>query len=448
MKKRNSMYRLSALLIAIAVFVSATYIPSMATNLYDQYMEQKKWKEILQTDMKKFHPQESPTLKSDEQSIEKEEESKTDTVQAESEASQSISNFAIGDDKATRFIVAYNPTSSALSLIHGGEDAQNLQMQAAAIGEQKATAKVGNTIKSAEQVSDIVVVETTAEMTSSQVLNVLDDNTIRYVQPDYTMTASEADPLLCDQWGHAQPQENQAGADVVEAWSESIGENVIIAVIDTGINASHEDLQENILDDWDFVNNTSNVQDNSAAQGHGTQIAGIIAAQKDNGAGIAGVAPGAKILPLKVFQNGVAYTSDIIAAIAYAEEHHATIANCSWGSRFENPALQEAMENSSMLFVCAAGNGLYNVDEYPVYPAAFDLDNIISVTSIDANGHLSRFANYGIQSVDIAAPGNNILTTWIDGGYQPPAEPLCPRLMCPAQRHCCSHKIRISVRCK
>ena len=134
MKKRNSMYRLSALLIAIAVFVSATYIPSMATNLYDQYMEQKKWKEILQTDMKKFHPQESPTLKSDEQSIEKEEESKTDTVQAESEASQSISNFAIGDDKATRFIVAYNPTSSALSLIHGGEDAQNLQMQAAAIG--------------------------------------------------------------------------------------------------------------------------------------------------------------------------------------------------------------------------------------------------------------------------------------------------------------------------
>ena len=106
-------------------------------------------------------------------------------------------------------------------------------------------------------------------------------------------------------------------------------------------------------------------------------------------------------MPLKVFENGTAYTSDIIEAINYAEENGASIVNCSWGCTEENLALKETMENSDMTFVCAVGNNRLNLIETPIYPACYDLDNIISVTSVNNDGGLSYFSNYG--DVDISA---------------------------------------------
>ncbi|MDR1136356.1 MAG: S8 family serine peptidase [Clostridiales Family XIII bacterium] len=147
--------------------------------------------------------------------------------------------------------------------------------------------------------------------------------------------------------------------------------------------------------------------------GNGTAGAG----NDDDGGGMVGAAPEAQVMPLKVFEGGKAYTSDIIAAIEYAEANGADIANCSFTSRFENPALKEAIENSKMLFVCAAGNGGINIDDYPHYPASFDLPNIIAVSSIGKDGRMSRSSNYGELSVDIAAPGVDIYSTWIDGEY-------------------------------
>ncbi|GHU37816.1 hypothetical protein FACS1894105_10610 [Clostridia bacterium] len=221
--------------------------------------------------------------------------------------------------------------------------------------------------------------------------------------------------------------EDDETADIVNSFSNT---DIIVALIDTGIDITHSDLagslyanEQEIADEtdndgngytddingWDFVNNDNSVNDIDwyYDQGHATMIAGII---KET-------APEAKILPLKVFQGGIAYTSDIIAAITYADLMGASIANCSWGSHYENPALREAIENSGMLFVCAAGNTLYNIDNYPVYPASFKLENTIAVASVDADGKLSRYSNYGVETIDASATGTDIYSTWLDNGY-------------------------------
>ena len=251
------------------------------------------------------------------------------------------------------------------------------------------------------------------------------------------MSMSAVDSDLKEQWGQYQmyyPSSDdnslteeaisadnpyRMDANVPVSWEKTRGAGVTVALLDTGIETTHPDLKNNLLDGWDFVNDDNSVNDEDWKydQWHGTHIAGIIAAEADNGIGVAGVAPEAKILPLKVFQSGVAYTSDIIDAIHYAELCGAKIANCSWGTLHDNPALKEAIENSSMVFVCAAGNSLYNTDKYPVYPASYSLKNVISVTSIDQDGKLSRFANYGKETVDIAAPGRDIYSTTIDNGF-------------------------------
>jgi subtilisin family serine protease len=224
----------------------------------------------------------------------------------------------------------------------------------------------------------------------------------------------------------------------------SLGNGVVVAVLDSGIDTAQSDLADcfftnsneiansgiddddnGYVDDicgWDFFDNDDSINDIAGYndQWHGTHIAGIIAAVKDNNIGIAGVAPESIILPLKIFENGIAYTSDIINAISYAESMGAEIINCSWSSRFNNPALEDAISNSDALFVCAAGNNLYNLDNYPVYPAAYSTthNNVISVAAIDQSGKLCRFSNYGQNTIDIAAPGQGIVSTWINGEYQ------------------------------
>lgn len=191
----------------------------------------------------------------------------------------------------------------------------------------------------------------------------------------------------------------------------------IIALIDTGVDIDNEKLIGKIFENeseigndedgndfigdingWDFYNNSPEVYNSELGmdQAHGTHIAGIIAE----------TAVDSKILPLKVFENGVAYTSDIIEAIQYAEMMGAKVVNCSWGCTEENSALKEVMESSTMIFVCAAGNNRLNLNETPIYPACYDLENIVSVTSVNDDGGLSYFSNYG--NADIAARGRDI----------------------------------------
>ncbi len=367
--------------------------------------------------------------------------------------------------KGTRFIVKYKDEQSVPQFSSGGlinDNSKNFKSGAAVsnkssnVTSDKATSAG---IQSSEKLAgddhtEFAVVETNNLMNKDDFTNAMEsaglDSNIDYIQPDYEMTAS-SDPLLSQEWGlnstSSQPDDETkttVGANVSDAWSQSQGDGVIVAVLDSGIDTSHPDINNNIyvnskeipgngidedgngyIDDvsgWDFYNNDNSVNDEETYtdQWHGTHVAGIIAAQKDNGIGVAGVAPNAKILPIKIFEGGVAYTSAIINAIAYAECMGAKIINCSWGSRFNNQALEDAIASSSALFVCATGNNLYDTDNYPVYPAAYSKthDNVISVAAIDESSKLCRYSNYGPNSVDIAAPGQNILSTWINGEYQ------------------------------
>lgn len=249
--------------------------------------------------------------------------------------------------------------------------------------------------------------------------------------------------------------------DVVDAWevmSESrIADNeVVVAVIDTGVDYMHPDLADNMwvnkgeipddkidndnngyVDDiygWDFYNNDNTVchyqyskkykkylaspEDND---NHGTHIAGIIAAVANNNMGIAGIASNIniKIMALKINggEKGDGNIPSAIEAIKYATMMGADICNLSWGTQTYSADMEKAMRESDMLFVAAAGNTGADNDKQPMYPASLKLDNLISVTFIDADGFMTGYSNYGTTSVDLAAPGNDIYSTIVGSYY-------------------------------
>ncbi|WP_432408146.1 S8 family serine peptidase [Wukongibacter sp. M2B1] len=269
------------------------------------------------------------------------------------------------------------------------------------------------------------------------------DADIEYIQPDYKISLNANDEYYKQQWALGEVGEGTetvGDTNIALAWEITKGKDVLIAVIDTGIDIEHEDLLQNIwineneipgngidddgngyIDDvngWNFNEATNAVyKEGSKDENHGTHIAGIIAAVKDNEKGVVGAAPGATIMPLKVFNNGVAYTSDIIEAIEYASDMGAKIVNCSWGGFDENPALREAIEGNDMLFVCAAGNNGLNVETFPLYPGAYDIENVISVASTNRDGRLSVFSNYGEKLVHVGAPGEDIISTLPENNY-------------------------------
>lgn len=256
------------------------------------------------------------------------------------------------------------------------------------------------------------------------------------------------DPLFKYQWGlrnTGQVIEGQIGKrgidiDILNAWRITEGSTaVLVGVLDAGIDYNNTDLKRNIyvnsgeipnnnkdddnngyIDDingWDFGNDDNSVFDNSYFDAHGTHVAGIIAAESGNGVGISGVAPKVKILPLKFINDDGGYISDAIEAIEYAKEKGVTIINCSWGLYEEDKALKYAMKKAKILFVCAAGNDMSDVSVLPMYPACYNLPNILSVASVNNQGKLSYFSNYG-KGIDVAAPGEIIISTIPDNEYE------------------------------
>ncbi|MFL5651558.1 MAG: S8 family peptidase [Chloroflexota bacterium] len=218
--------------------------------------------------------------------------------------------------------------------------------------------------------------------------------------------------------------------------------STVVAVIDDGVDFSHPDLAQrawtnpgesgggmetNGIDDdtngyvddvhgWDFCHDDNTVHDFNDDK-HGTHVAGTIAASLD-GAGVVGVAPGVSIMALKFLSDGAdcGFDSQAIAAIDYAASFGVRIANASWGgvgAPGDALDLRDAIRDSGMLFIAAAGNHSSDNDQGPstALPASFDLPNIISVAAVDNTGELASFSNYGRTSVDIMAPGDVILST-------------------------------------
>jgi len=224
-----------------------------------------------------------------------------------------------------------------------------------------------------------------------------------------------------------------ASIKIEKAWEESKGKKrIIVALIDTGIDFTHPDLQKNLwvnkdeipdnkidddgngyIDDikgWDFVNDDNNPEDEIEFFSHGTNGAGIIGATINNNEGIAGINWQISLMVLKISPT----LSEAIQAIEYAINNGARIINASFGENKNSDSMKDAIRvagEKGVLFVAAADDGSYDNDKNPFYPASYDLPNIISVTATDKNDELAYFASFGKNSVDIAAPGDEIITT-------------------------------------
>lgn len=216
------------------------------------------------------------------------------------------------------------------------------------------------------------------------------------------------DPESNDQWA--------LGAQNIFKWWEAghVGsQDVKVAIIDSGVNQRHEDFDTHLfINGWNAIENNSSLED---PFNHGNGIAGIIGAKSNNGLGIAGLNWNVKIIPIKFFGASSGGTTAIaIKAIDHAVANGAKIINLSWGGYNDSPLLKEMMERCEklgVLFVAASGNESNDNDLKPFYPASFELDNIISVGSINFQKDLSYFSNYGEKTVDVLAPGESILTT-------------------------------------
>ena len=276
----------------------------------------------------------------------------------------------------------------------------------------------------------------------------------RYVEPDFIISLDATtpnDPSFPSLYGLNNTGQTggtlDADIDAPEAWDLTIGSrSIVVGVIDTGVDYTHPDLAANIwtnpgeiagdgidndgngyVDDvhgYDFVNNDGDPMDDN---GHGTHVSGTIGAVGNNAVGVAGVNWQVQIMGLKFLDsNGSGPTSAAVSALNYATMMrnnygvNIRLTNNSWGGGAFSQALSDAITasgNAGMLFVAAAGNSASNNDATPSYPASYNLPNIIAVAATDQNDALASFSNYGATSVDLAAPGVSILSTYPNNTY-------------------------------
>ncbi|MCL2204019.1 MAG: S8 family serine peptidase [Defluviitaleaceae bacterium] len=206
------------------------------------------------------------------------------------------------------------------------------------------------------------------------------------------------------------------------AWAHTVGKaDVIVGVIDSGVDYTHPDITQNLWRTqdgyygWNFYDANPDSMDFT---GHGTHVAGTIGAVGNNVSGVTGVCWRVQIASFKI-GNEVLLLDAAIAAIIFAMQNNIPILNNSWGTRYPSEILRNVIGMYKGLFVAAAGNSGQNSDIEPMYPAAFDNDNILSVASIEPDDSLSAFSNYGAKTIDIAAPGNQILSLGLHGEYSP-----------------------------
>lgn len=225
------------------------------------------------------------------------------------------------------------------------------------------------------------------------------------------------------------------------AWDISTGStSSVVAIIDTGIEYTHPDLVDNIatnaleipnngvdddangyIDDYygyDFINNDSNPIDDHY---HGTHCAGTVGAKGNNSKGVTGVNWTVKLMPVKVLDaSGSGTLASVVAGMNYAVKRGVKIMSMSLGTTAYSSTLENAVinaRNAGVLVVAAAGNSSQNTDIYPQYPSAFPQDNVLAVAASNSTDVLAYFSNYGATTVDLAAPGESILSTYIGGQY-------------------------------
>lgn len=283
---------------------------------------------------------------------------------------------------------------------------------------------------------------------------------VEYAEPNYEISLDVTDaapfvpvfphdPRFTDQWALANSGQRggKEGADIsaTRAWATTTGsDKVVVAVLDSGVDYTHEDLAGNMwtrpanlapyhddelgtIDDSNGFNAIDSGSDPMDDNGHGTHCAGIIGAEGSNDIGISGVNWKVQIMPLKFMNSGgFGTTKDAIEAINYVIDRkkdgvNVRIISASWGSTQKSRALEEIIRKayeSDILFVAASGNASTNNDRTPHFPSSYNVPNVISVAALDRNDHLAKFSNFGVKSVAIAAPGVDILSTWLGNQYE------------------------------
>ena len=251
------------------------------------------------------------------------------------------------------------------------------------------------------------------------------------------------DPKAGRVWSFADDSDH--GVSVNKSYLSPLGiakEDIIVAVVDTGVDYQHEDLKGNMwvnqgeipnndvdddnngyVDDVHGINTLTRENGNATGDpmdnhSHGTHVSGTIGAIQNNNIGIAGIASNVKIMAIRTVPNrGDETDVDVVESFLYAAKHGAKIINCSFGKKkneggmIVNETMNHIGENYGVLVIAAAGNESSNNDKKPKYPASFDSDYLLTVASTTSRGSMSYFSNYGIKTVDLAAPGSNIFST-------------------------------------
>jgi thermitase len=265
---------------------------------------------------------------------------------------------------------------------------------------------------------------------------------VAYAEPDFFLFSSAPktpdDPFYPLQYALIDsPSDHDIDAPTAWGTRSSCAK---VAILDTGIDTDHPDLKSNIYKSGDKPNNGKDddkngyvddtyglnvIKDKGSGEddnGHGTHVSGIVAGRGNNDVGVSGVCWSSKLLAVKFMNSkGKGSTSDAIAGIDYAVKQGFKIINCSFGSSSKSSSLHDAVDyaqDHNTLLVVAAGNDSENIDKHPLYPASYGDSNILAVAASTSTDELADFSNFGSTAVDVAAPGENIYSTYLGGGYR------------------------------
>lgn len=303
-------------------------------------------------------------------------------------------------------------------------------------------------------VAGLQVVQPERGVAADEAIARLEDSAeVLYAEPDALRTSAStpSDSYFGSQWGlhnagqrvYGRSGAADADIDAPEAWDLTTGSSAVsVGVIDSGVELDHPDLAPNLrrnpgesgsgregngIDDdrngyvddvngWDWVDGDNSPAD---ANGHGTHVAGTIGARGNDGAGVTGVSQNAGLVPLRVLgADGRGRVSDVIRAYTYAARSGIRVVNASLSGAGWTKAEQDALAAApDTLFVVAAGNEGVDNEATPSYPCNYPLANVVCVAATDQSDALASFSNYGAGSVDLAAPGTAVLSTYRDGGW-------------------------------
>jgi alpha-tubulin suppressor-like RCC1 family protein len=319
-----------------------------------------------------------------------------------------------------QYIIKYKNDKSISQIKEQSQTAFNIAKADTTIDKTADTAKTlsSDDVSVQEWINDYSIVNLCSDIDNDTFINsLMTDEDIGFVQPVNNFCLNDFNA-----------EDNAESMIISDTISKNIGQTsdsnnethtAIVALVDTGIDINNTELQNNLwssddghINGWNCIDNNSTVYDYAWANDmtHGTHLAGIIGglsnldtATNDN----------VKIMVLRAFQDGKSDTITLVNAIQFAISNGAEIINCSWGCSNNDLVLYDVIKNNpDILFVCSAGNGGNNIDKSPIYPASYDLPNIISVASTNHDNGLSYFSNYGPEKVDIAACGRNVESTF------------------------------------